>query len=235
MPRIVDDVMATREPDEDEQWLNAVAGHPEPETDQSVNLEAAAVRKVLLRRKYVLDQKIPPLSPTALDEVFERLHDIEREKEHVEPPNPRFLFGFLAWIIGSSKGNSNGAMVWSQYRVIALAACLVLVIAIVLQSVIPTNVAEEEVLATRGGGSEIVQIVEDPQVSAEALTKELTAQGIEVTASVDDKASNGKDKIVMQIRNSKEAVDFLEDKGFSPDINQKTFIIVLKKVASPKK
>jgi hypothetical protein len=105
----------------------------------------------------------------------------------------------------------------------------------VLQSVIPTNVAEEEVLATRGGGSEIVQIVEDPQVSAEALTKELTAQGIEVTASVDDKASNGKDKIVMQIRNSKEAVDFLEDKGFSPDINQKTFIIVLKKVASPKK
>jgi hypothetical protein len=235
MPRIVDDVMATSERDEDEQWLNAVAGHPEPETDQSVNLEAAAVRKVLLRRKYVLDQKLPPLSPTALDEVFERLHDIEREKKHVESPNPRFISGFLAWIIGSNKGNSNGAMSWSQSRVIALAACLVLAIVVVLQSGVHTNVAEEETLATRGGRSEIVQIVEDPEVSAEALTKELTAQGIEVTVSIDDKASNGKDKIVMQIRNSKEAVEFLEDKGFSPDINQKTFIIVLKKLNSSKK
>ena len=231
MPRIVDDVMATRERNEDEQWLNAVAGHPDSDADQSVNLEAAAVRRVLLQRKSVLDQKLPPLSPTALDEVFERLHNTDREKAYFEPSNPRFL----SWIFGSSRASSNGAVVWTQSRAIALAACLVLAIIIVLQSRFDTDTGEEEMLATRGGGAEIVQIVEDPRVSAVALTRELSAQGIDVTASVDDKASNGTDKMVIQIRNSKKAVEFLEDKGFSPDINQKIFIIVFKKLDSPKK
>lgn len=143
--------MTTPSNPQDEKWLAALAGHPEPDADAPVNQQAAALRKALQQRGKQVDAHVPP----ADDALYQRiLFRLRRERLSDDAPIQRSNWGY-----------------WG------LAATLLLGAVLVLQSGLFDSHDNE--LAVRGDRHATVMIVTDPQTRASELLTGLKAVGAE--------------------------------------------------------
>ena len=67
------------------QWLDALAGQPDPQADSQLNLQALALRKALQQRSQRLQQTVPPADPALYHQVLFRLR-----REGLLSPAPRW-------------------------------------------------------------------------------------------------------------------------------------------------
>ena len=147
-------MMATPQEKEDEQWLSALAGHPDSNADRLLNRQAESLRKAMLAQKAALNAQTAPADETLYQQILFRL---KREGLRGEPAK------------------------WQQPQFWAVAATVVLGVAIVLRAGLFTPSGEEDLFAVRGGGVAIVQIVDDPEAR---LTELLAGQAGHVNYDV---------------------------------------------------
>ena len=58
---------------EDEHWLKALAGNPDPGADPKINLQAASLRRALQARKRLLDTEVPIADAEPYQQILFRL------------------------------------------------------------------------------------------------------------------------------------------------------------------
>lgn len=58
---------------EDLQWLDALAGNPDPQASRSVNLQGAALRKALQQRNVALEEVVPKADTEQYQQIVGRL------------------------------------------------------------------------------------------------------------------------------------------------------------------
>ena len=136
---------------EDDQWLNALAGRPDPATDSVVNQQAEALRRVLQAQRAKLEDSVPQADDTQYQQLLFRL---KRE--------------------GLLKANRP----WHNPMLWGLAATLVLGVGVVLQmgGIYP---GQDDADTLRGGGKATVLVVDNPEVRLVELLSGLKAAGVE--------------------------------------------------------
>jgi hypothetical protein len=67
------------------QWLDALAGQPDPRADSQLNLQALALRKALQQRSQRLQQTVPLADPALYHQLLFRLRS-----EGLLSPAPRW-------------------------------------------------------------------------------------------------------------------------------------------------
>ena len=129
--------MTQEAPDkEDEQWLSALAGQPEPAAEPRVNLQAAALRRTLKARSALLETTVPSADAAQYQQLMFRLR---REG------------------LASSHHGSRNPMLWG------LVATVVLGIGVVIQMG-GLHLGQEDPDILRGGGQSTVLMVTEPEV-----------------------------------------------------------------------
>jgi hypothetical protein len=224
---------------QDEQWLSAIAGRPDPAADALLNQQAASLRRVLLLQKAEAEGKIS----ISDDRTYQRILDQLQQKPsamQTAPQHPSSLLESLLWWLGVSQSNPlpgvttknpKGGSYFFQPRVFALAASVVLAVVVVVKGDLLTSPSEDESMVVRGGEADVVQVVDDPRARLDELNRDLEGFGVKVRVA-DSGADASNSKIMIEVPNTPEVRVYLEDQGFMPDPNRKTFIIVLKKTTS---
>jgi hypothetical protein len=221
---------------QDEQWLSAIAGRPDPEADALLNQQAASLRRVLLLRKAEVDEKISISDNRIYQRILDQLQEKPTAAQAVPQRSSGLLESLLRWLGGSKTNplsgvatkNAEGSSYFFQPRVFALAASVVLAVVVVVKGDLLTSPSEDESMVFRGGVSGLVQVVDDPKTRLEELSRDLEGFGVKVrVADLDADTSNS--KIMIEVPNTPEVRVYLENQGFIPDPNRKTFIIVLRK------
>src|ERR1035437_4454969 len=143
----------TQAPDkEDEQWLNALAGQPDPNADPQVNRQAEALRRALQARSEMLAAKVPTADAAQYEQLMFRLR---REG------------------LASSQNRWRNPMLWG------LAATVVLVVGVVFQAGFLHQ--DQDDAHTLRGGQSTVLIVAEPEVRLAELVAGLRTAGEEPT------------------------------------------------------
>jgi hypothetical protein len=162
--------MTTENNREDAQWLDSLAGKPDPTADPITNAQASALRSALQKRKAKLDAMVPPIDDFQYQQLLFRL----RQEGLTGKQNS--WGGVMHW--GRTKGQL-AARVMSTHNTIAwgVAATAVLVIGVALQM----NTLQQGQDASRmhdvfrSGGT--VLIVSNPKARAEELQAGLRSVG----------------------------------------------------------
>ena len=221
---------------QDEQWLSAIAGRPDPEADALLNQQAASLRRVLLLQKAEAEGKIS----NSGDRAYQRILDQLQQKSSTAQTAPQRPFSLLEFLLrwlgvsqtnplpGATTKNAKGSSYFFQPRVFALAASVVLAVVVVVKGDLLTSPSEDESMVFRGGEADVVQVVDDPRARLDELNRDLEGFGVKVRVA-DSGADASNSKIMIEVPNTPEVRVYLEDQGFMPDPNRKTFIIVLKK------
>ena len=227
---------------QDEQWLSAIAGQPDPDADALLRQQAASLRRVLLLRKAEAEGKISIPDERGYQRI---LHQLQQKPSvvHNAPHRPSSLLVSLLRWLGFSEGNSVPSVVtknaesssyFFQPRVLALAASVVLAVVVVVQGGLLTDPSQDESTVIRGSELDIVQVVDDPNFRLEELRKDLDDLGVKLRVA-DEGAEAQNTKIMIEIPNTPQVITYLQDQGFTPDPNRKTFTIVLKKTPATTK
>lgn len=131
------------------QWLDALAGQPDPQADSQLNLQALALRKALQQRSQRLQQTVPPADPALYHQLLFRLR-----REGLLSPAPR----------------------WQRLPVWGLAATVVLVVGLGLQ--LGGWFGSTDSADTLRGGGPITQMqVSQPEARLAELLTGLQAAG----------------------------------------------------------
>ena len=144
--------MATTPDKEDEQWLSALAGKPDPAADPAINQQAEALRRSLQAQRSRLEKAVPEADDAQYQQLLFRLR---RE-------------GLLTANRGRRK-----LQLW------AIAATVVLGIGVVVQmGGLPFGQDEPNTL--RGGGIGTVLVVDNPEARLTEILAGLKAAGAEL-------------------------------------------------------
>jgi hypothetical protein len=227
---------------QDEQWLSAIAGRPDPEADALLNQQAASLRRVLLLQKAEAEGKISISDDRIYERILEQLQQKPSEVQIAPQRSSSLLESLLRWlgvaqtnpVSSATTKNAKGGGYVFQPRVFALAASVVLAVVVVVKGDLLTGPSEDESMVFRGGEADVVQVVDDPRARLDELNRDLEGFGVKVRV-VDAGADTSNSKIMIEVPNTPEVRVYLEDQGFIPDPNRKTFIIVLKKNTSAAK
>lgn len=144
----------TQAPDkDDEQWLSALAGQPNPDADPKLNLQADALRRALKARSEILEAKVPTANATHYQQLMFRLR---REG------------------LASSQNRWRNPMLWG------VAATVVLSVGVVFQMG-GLHQDQDDANTLRGGGKSTVLIVAEPEMRLAQLLTGLRVAGEEPT------------------------------------------------------
>lgn len=142
----------TQAPDkEDEQWLSALAGQPDPDADSKLNRQAEALRRALQARAEKFGAKVPKADAAQYQQLMFRMRREGLASSHHGWRNP---------------------MLWG------LAATVVLGVGVVIQMG-GLHQEQDEANTLRGGGKSIVLIVAEPEMRLAELLAGLRAAGEE--------------------------------------------------------
>ena len=142
----------TQVPDkEDEQWLNALAGRPDPAAKGVVNQQAEALRRALQAQRAKLEESVPQADDTQYQQFLFRL----KREGLLKTQRP-----------------------WSNPMLWGLAATLVIGVGVVVQmgGLYP---GQDDAETLRGGGKATVLVVDNPEVRLVELLAGLKAAGVE--------------------------------------------------------
>ena len=184
-----------QEPDrEDEQWLSALAGRSDPDADLAINRQAESLRRALQARSAKLEQAIP----LADDAQYQRL-----------------LFRLRREGLLSANYRHRKLQLW------ALAATVVLGVGVVVQmgGLYP---GRDNAHTLRGGGTETVLVVENPESRLTELLAGLKAAGEEPLVK---REAGG--NIVLTVNRSEKVLDYLTSQRVEPTVVDDTITLLL--------
>jgi hypothetical protein len=198
--------MTTDQDKDDAQWLATLAGQKKTSVDPVVQAQAEALRHALQVQSQRMDTRVPLADDAHYQQLLFRL----RREGVVDKTNP------LAYVVtwGQTQGQvavramaSHSTLVW------VIAACVVLVIGVALQSnqVSQGSVGPDRRLILRSQGT--VLIVPDPQARASELLTGLRAVGAEPAVLLDDQG-----QVRLQFLANAAAFDYLSAQRIEPQI-----------------
>jgi len=195
----------TQLPDkEDDQWLNALAGRPDPAADNVVNQQAEALRRALQAQRAKLEASVPQANDTQYQQLLFRL----KREGLIKNSGP--LRNFVLW--GQVKGQQAAkTMLASNSALWGMAATLVLVVGVIVQMGGPhtdQDVSRNDVLR---GGQTNVMMVENP----ESRLVELLAGLKEADAEPVVKRETG-GRILVTVKSSDKVLDYLREQRVEP-------------------
>jgi len=158
---------------DDEQWLAALAGKPDPQASEATNSQAALLRQAMLKRRAELENGTANAEPSEFARLQKRL-EAEGLISRADATNSgRKSNGFMAWLGNVFPGKNGGVAalpVWS----LAINCALVVVVAV--QFISPSPDPYESNVLRGGGAFEI--FVEDPTSKLKQISTELDARNI---------------------------------------------------------
>jgi hypothetical protein len=190
----------TQLPDkEDEQWLNALAGQPDPAADGVVNQQAEALRRVLQARRAKLDELVPQADDIQYQKLLFRL----KREGLIKSAGP--LRNLVLW--GQVQGQQAAkTLLASNSALLGMAAMLVLVVAVSVQMggrLTDQDNARNEALR---GGQANVMIVENTESKLVELLVGLKAAG---AAPVVNREAGG--RILVTLQSSDKVLEYLRE------------------------
>ena len=212
--------MTNQDHREDDQWLAALSGNPDPQADTQVNRQAAALRQALQEQEKALDSITQKADDALYQQILfrlrrERLLDTTQSNDQLEAirfsrkdgdegishpkTKPQTLFRPAYW---------------------GLAASLLLGTILVLQTGLLDR--EDGELAVRGDRHATVLIVQDPKSRSTELLAGLKAAGAAPTL---DTLPSGRIKITVKTSNA--VVDYLMLERITPMIKDEQIILIL--------
>lgn len=144
--------MTTPQDREDEQWLDALAGRPDPSAEPGLNQQAPAVRRALAAQKAEIARQTPKADEVLYQQLLFRMR---------------------------REGLLGAPAMWRQPRAWAVAASVVFALGIVIRIGMFTSPTDDDFQITRGGASAIVQVVADPDARLAELLAGLRAAGVQ--------------------------------------------------------
>jgi hypothetical protein len=196
--------MTTENNREDAQWLDSLAGRPDPTADPITNAQASALRIALQKRKAKLDSMVPQIDDSQYQQLLFRL----RQEGLTGKQNS--WIGVMQW--GRAKGQL-AARVMTSHNTIAwaIAATAVLVIGVTLQMNLLQQGQDASRMhdAFRSGGT--VLSVPNPKARAEELQAGLKSAGTDTTVIT------GPDgQFQLKFKSSAAALEYLNTQRIEP-------------------
>jgi hypothetical protein len=205
---------------EDEQWLAALAGNPDPGADPRINQQATALRKALKERNTALNAAVPEADDALYQQILFKLRR-ERIGESAEPESGRKAIAFSRGA-GAGSLTSEKTPPRKSFRPAywGLAASLVLGTVLVLQSGL-LDLSDSE-FAVRGDRHATMLIVEDPQTRSKELLNGLKAAGAEPRV---EQLPSGRVKII--VKSSPAVTDYLMLERIKPAAKGEQIVLIL--------
>ena len=151
---------------DDEQWLAALAGRPDPSADPATNAQANALRSAMLARREQLERDAQLADAGEFERLRARLTHEGLIQEKVTPEHNLKNTGFMAWVATWFPAKSKGSFsipIWS------LAANLILAAVVAIQLLSPKSPTPDEADVLRS--DQIVTIlVDDPASRLSEIT-----------------------------------------------------------------
>ena len=206
---------------EDQEWLDALAGKPKPGMDPLDAAQALAARNAILERRNEIEADTSQPDAAQLDRLRKRLV----QEGLMEPPadnstHSDFLRRFFGLFGASGQGGSMAIPLWG------VAAVMVIVIAVVIQTGTPTKSVQDTTHNILRGGTATVLIVDDPQVRL----AELQAGLRDVKANFEVKKLE-EDRWQVDIKADKASLTYLDAQRISPTVKDGTVRILIQRPA----
>jgi hypothetical protein len=209
--------MATSQDNEDEQWLGALAGKPDPAADPAANIQAEALRRALQAQLAKLDQGVPEADDSQYQQILFRLRREGLLKADHETTKLKRL---ATAALGTSFDAPRRLQFW------AVAATVVIGIGVVFQ-LMPSQLGTDEQETLRGGGNASVLIVPDPEMRLSQMLVGLRAAGEEPTIK---RGAGG--QIELRVNGSVKVLDYLATERIYPTLAHGNVELVLQPMKS---
>ena len=238
----------TQAPDkEDEQWLSALAGQPDPGADPKLNLQAEALRRVLMAKKELLETQVPVADAARYQQLLFRLRreNLPDSPEHGLVSQEDSLACASPWrgrkrlqseddyedrqVKFPADGESLKTLkpIWRNPTLWGLAATVVLVVGVVFQAGFLHQ--DQDDAHTLRGGQSTVLIVAEPEVRLAELVAGLRTAGEEPTVK---READG--RIVLTVKGTEKVLEYLATQRIEPTLDHGKLTIELRSVKSPK-
>lgn len=198
---------------DDEQWLAALAGKPDPAAPAATNAQAHAVRKAMLARRAEIEAATEQLDPAELQRLQDRL---EKEGLLSSPQqSQRKLPGWLSKLLPMKDGHVAAIPVWS------LAANVVLAVVVVVQMG-RWGAVQPETDVLRGSQGTVLRVA-NPQARLAEL-----AAGLDAAKARYVVQRTPEGELVLYVQADDAALDYLIAQRIEPQAKDGLIIIRLK-------
>lgn len=227
---------------EDEQWLAALAGRPDPTADPATNLQAESLRRALQAQSASLEQSVPSASEAKYQRLLFRLR-----QERLPIETMRGDAGTVAVWRGRSSTPAKSLGEPSDFeeyeipsfllvndhrkdairkrrrlQVWATAALVVLSVGVVVQIGGRFVGQDDEIATLRGGGKATVLVVANPDMRLAELLAGLKAAGEDASVKRD---ADG--RIMLTVKPSDKVLDYLGTQRIEPVVVDGAITLVL--------
>ena len=208
---------------EDQEWLDTLAGKPKPGMDPLDAAQALAARNAILERRNEIETDTSQPDAAQLDRLRKRLvQEGLMEPAADNSTHSDFLRRFFGLFGASGQGGSMAIPLWG------VAAVMVIVIAVVIQTGTPTRSVQDttnNILVTRGGTATVL-IVDDPQVRLAELQAGL--RDVKATFEIKKLEEN---RWQVDIKADRPSLTYLEAQRISPTVKDGTVRILIQRPA----
>ena len=205
---------------DDEQWLAALAGKPDPSADPATNAQASALRSAMLARREQLERDAQLADAGEFERLRTRLTHEGLIQEKVTPEHNLKNTGFMAWVATWFPAKAKGSFALPTW---SLAANLVLAIVVVFQLAAPTAKKPDEADILRSSQLTLLS-VSDPEKRLIELLNGLSESS---TRYVVKRYSNGDLELIIQA--DTKALFYLSDQRIETTAVNDVITIRLKK------
>lgn len=205
---------------DDEQWLAALAGRPDPSADPATNAQAHALRSAMLARREQLERDAQLADAGEFERLRTRLTHEGLIQEKVTPEHNLKNTGFMAWVATWFPAQAKGSFALPTW---SLAANLVLAIVVVFQLVTPDASKPNDADVLRSSQVTVLR-APDPEARLAELTNGLDKRNARYVVK-----QKSAEKFELIIQSSYEALDFLSENRIEASTIDDTITIRLEK------
>jgi hypothetical protein len=204
---------------DDDQWLAALSGKPDPHASEATNRQAALLRQAMLKRRAELENETASAEPSEFARLQKRL-EAEGLISRADPTySGSKAKGFMAWLANVFPGKNGGVAalpVWS------LAVNCALVVVVAVQFMSPSQDLYESNVLRGGGAFEI--FADDPSVKLTEIIKELDARYIRYVIRTVDKQG-----YELLIQDGEDSMNFLIEKRYQLNSEDGVYTLLIQK------
>ena len=220
---------------EDEHWLKALAGNPDPGADPKLNLQAESLRRALQARKRLLDTEVPIADAGPYQQILFRLRR-ENFPDSEENESQGGVYASVARAARQHRLEDDGDSQvkspadhesWLAYRLTwrspllwGLAATIGLGAGIVIKM---SQLGNDDADISLGRGTTTVLMVAEPEVRLAELLA-----GLRATGEVPSVKTEPDGRIVLTIKGSAKVLVFLGKEHIQPTTQQGNVTIELR-------
>lgn len=208
---------------DDDQWLTALAGKPDPQASEATNTQAALLRQAMLKRRAELENETANADPSEFARLQKRLEAEGLLSSADATHSANKAKGFMAWLANVFPGKNGGVAalpVWS------LAVNCALVVVVAVQFMSPSQDPNESNVLRGGGAFEVY--VNDPSAKLTEITKELDARNIRYVVRIGDVQG-----YELLIQDDEDSMNFLIEKRYQVKSEGGVYILLIQKTDKP--